>query len=89
MTHTPAGTSTWDVAHWAQNLRDKKFQRFDYGKDENQKIYGQDTPPLYPLESIKSQKIALMYSLNDWLADPYDVQRLKQQLKGLSQNLFN
>ena len=55
---------------------------FDYGKEENQVIYGQSSPPDYPLEQINSTKIALIYSMNDWLADLNDIVILKSKLKG-------
>jgi hypothetical protein len=45
-------------------------------------IYGQKTPPEYNLDAIKSDKIALIYSNNDWLADVNDVDLLRKQLKG-------
>ncbi len=45
-------------------------------------IYGQKTPPEYNLGAIKSDKIALIYSNNDWLADVNDVNLLRKQLKG-------
>jgi len=61
----------------------KKFCKFDYGEHKNIEIYGQKTPPEYRLDAIKSDKIALIYSLNDWLADTTDVGSLKQQLKGI------
>ena len=64
-------------------VMNKKFQKFDYGKEMNKIIYGQYTPPEYQLEAITSNKIALIYSANDWLADPSDIALLKQRLKGL------
>ena len=42
----------------------------------------QKTPPNYPLEKITNQHIALIYGLGDWLADPKDVQLLKNSLTG-------
>ncbi|CAG2161896.1 unnamed protein product [Oppiella nova] len=80
-THTPAGTSSWNVAHFGQLVESKKFRKFDYGEYENKIIYGQKTPPNYNLSSITSTKIALIYSLNDWLADLANVVQLKQELK--------
>ncbi|XP_054153917.1 lipase member J-like [Oppia nitens] len=80
-THTPSGTSSWNVAHFGQLVESSTYRKFDFGKDENEIIYGQKTPPDYDLSSINSTKIALIYSLNDWLADINDVNVLKQQLK--------
>ncbi|CAG2104946.1 unnamed protein product [Medioppia subpectinata] len=80
-THTPSGTSSWNIAHFAQLVKSKTFSKFDFGRTDNQIIYGQKTPPEYRLEAITSTKIALIYSANDWLADIDDVIQLKQQLK--------
>ncbi len=50
MSHTPAGTSTWNIIHWAQMYRSGKVQKYDYGSAaENMKYYGQNEPPLYNL----------------------------------------
>ena len=44
----------------------EKFCAFDYG-DENQDIYGQDTPPEYDLSKV-TVPTALYWGDNDWLA---------------------
>lgn len=80
--HTPAGTSAWNLIHWAQGFNSGHFSRFDYGKRGNIDRYGTDRPPEYPLEKITSPNIAIMTSLNDWLADPEDVRSLRNRLKG-------
>ena len=68
--HTPAGTSTKTVVHYAQEIHEGgNFQSFDYGTAENIKRYGQNTPPQYDLEQI-STPTALFYANNDWLAGP-------------------
>lgn len=66
--HVPAGTSTKTVIHYAQEIHhDGDFQQFDYGPAGNRIKYGQDTPPLYKFEKIKTP-IYLIYADNDWLA---------------------
>lgn len=68
--HTPAGTSTKTVVHYAQEIHEGgNFQSFDYGSAENMNRYGQVEPPLYNLDNI-SAPIALIYANNDWLAGP-------------------
>lgn len=76
------GTSVKTMVHWAQNTAKKTFKHFDYGYEENIKRYGRPDPPDYPLEQIDARHVALFSSLNDGLADPRDVQILRNRLKG-------
>lgn len=92
----PCGTSftSHKVAKWqAVNNRlcdcisrspaynSKKFQKFDYGsRAENRKHYGQDEPPVYPVENITNKHISLIWSKNDWLASSQDIAVLKRKL---------
>jgi len=48
------GTSTKDIMHWIQNARSGNFAQYDYGADQNMKVYGQITPPNYDIESLKT-----------------------------------
>lgn len=41
LSHVPAGTSTMNVAHWAQMTRIKTVQKYDFGAAGNLKAYGQ------------------------------------------------
>lgn len=42
LNHMPAGTSTRTMIHMAQNVKDKKFQMYDFGTPEkNVDNYGQ------------------------------------------------
>ena len=43
--HFPCGSSFKSVKHYKQLMQKKSFEYFDYGKDENLKKYGQETPP--------------------------------------------
>lgn len=86
--HTPAGTSTKTVVHYAQEIHESgNFQRFDYGEAENQRRYGQAKPPSYELENI-STPIALFYASNDWLAGPLDVANLFNHLSRTAIGMF-
>lgn len=67
------------VSHYAQFVRTGKFCRYDYGILQNEKEYGQATPPCYPVEDI-STKVSLYYSDNDSLGDPKDVDVLIKRL---------
>ena len=83
--HTPAGTSTKTVVHYAQEIHENgNFQNFDYGQDENMKRYGTAAPPTYDLENI-SVPTALFFAQNDWLAGFQDVKKLYMNLPKISQ----
>ncbi|CAH0719125.1 unnamed protein product, partial [Brenthis ino] len=78
--HVPAGASTRTLVHYAQEIRNGgRFQQFDYGPEENVKIYGTTAPPEYPLHKI-TLPIALFGAENDWLASDVDVTSLYVQL---------
>jgi lysosomal acid lipase/cholesteryl ester hydrolase len=82
-THAPAGTSVKNLMHFAQLVISKNFQRFDYGSEKlNFVHYNQTTPPLFDIHNIKTP-VALYAAQNDWLADPTDVDYLRNNLPNL------
>ena len=77
MSNSPAGSGYRNILHYSQlaNLTDEQynFQRYDHLEDgENQRRYGQPTPPPLDLSNIKFP-VALMSGSEDLLADPTDV----------------
>lgn len=80
--NNPVGTSSQELVHYAQVYNAKNFIRYDYGKEENQERYGQDTPPEYPLEKIRVP-FAVFKGKVDELADPKDVQDLIERLRDI------
>ncbi|XP_034240362.1 lipase 1-like isoform X2 [Thrips palmi] len=52
--HYPAGASIKQMVHYIQSSYSGNFSLFDYGKDRNQELYGQDIPPLYNLTNIRT-----------------------------------
>ncbi|CAN7938446.1 unnamed protein product, partial [Ixodes hexagonus] len=80
--HMPAGTSTQNIVHYAQMYQAKDFIMFDYGTERNNDMYGQDTPPEYPLEKIYTN-VALFTGQGDRFADPTDVQSLRKRLQNI------
>jgi len=86
--HSPAGSGWRNLAHYAQIIANKEFQRWDWGKTENMKRYGQATPPAYDLSKI-SVKMALCHGDVDALADPTDVKWLMDKSQsGLNTDLL-
>ena len=80
--HMPAGTSKWNLAHYAQMIRDDRLQMMDFGSNGNVRCYGMRRPPEIFLNQITSQDIHLFFGDNDWLADPKDVDFLRASVKG-------
>jgi len=81
VSETPAGTSIFNMDHWAQGINSQNYQMYDFGNEiANMKAYGQKTPPLYDLANYAGPPIAFFSGSNDWLADPMDVARLVSEL---------
>jgi hypothetical protein len=87
LSHFPSGTSLKDLMHFSQSVRNKNFAQFDYGKSENQKKYGQDTPPLYDLNKIDN-KICLFVGKDDRLATVADNRPFKETLEKIGKLTF-
>ncbi|GMR59837.1 hypothetical protein PMAYCL1PPCAC_30032, partial [Pristionchus mayeri] len=80
LSHTPAGTSTQNVLHWAQMTRSGRTEMYDYGSENaNLQYYGQSTPPEYDLSKVIVPTY-LFHSPADLLADPEDVKYLLKTL---------
>ena len=67
--HTPAGTSTNTVLHYAQEINSKTFTHYDYGDEGNLVHYNDTVPPLFDMRAV-TVPIASYWSDNDWLAHP-------------------
>lgn len=81
--HT-AFTSAKNLVHYFQGIKSGKLTKFDYGRDENIRRYGSESPPEYPIERISSESsIALFSSMNDVFATPDDVNILRKRLTHL------
>jgi len=85
--NNPAGTSLKNLAHWAQQVRAKEFQAFDYGsREKNIEKYGAASadrdgqPPLYNIRNITRTKVSLYVGKKDDCAKPADVMRLISDL---------
>ena len=76
MGHEPGGTSTRTVWHYAQEINSGKFCKFDYDSMfENWLAYRSFSPPEYDLKKVDIP-VALIWSDNDWLADPTVIKSL-------------
>jgi len=82
LTHTPAGTSTYNMVHFGQMIANGKFQMMDWGYFDNEKYYGKHTPPQYYPNTMTVQT-ALYWGDIDEFADPTDVEYLQTQIQHL------
>ena len=81
--HVPAGTSLPNFVHFGQGLRSEQMNLLDYmTPEQNKECYHSQAPPRVPLENIIESDLYLVNALNDLLADPKDVEKLKSALKG-------
>jgi len=81
--HEPGGTSTRTVWHYAQEINSGKFCKFDYDSMfQNWLVYRSFSPPEYDLKKVDIP-VALIWSDNDWLADPTDVKFIIDNLPKL------
>eukprot|EP00898_Chlorokybus_atmophyticus_P005540 jgi/Chlat1/5988/Chrsp4S06298 len=83
MSHNPAGTSVQNILHFAQNVQDRRFQRYDFGTPgRNYDHYEQPIPPQYHPRDMPVP-VALYCGTKDKLADIADVALMKPELQHL------
>ena len=78
--HYPSGTTLKTLKHIIQNVEANRFQRYDYGTQQNREIYGSDIPPAYNLSSISGMKIFYVTGDLDDTSVPEDNAVLRDQL---------
>ncbi|KAL7739643.1 hypothetical protein ACLKA6_018853 [Drosophila palustris] len=71
----PAGASTTQIIHYLQIYTSGEFRQYDHGKEQNQIIYQQSTPPSYNVKNINSC-VHMYYSENDYMSAVEDVEYL-------------
>ncbi|KMY91425.1 lipase 3 isoform X1 [Drosophila simulans] len=75
----PAGASSSQVIHYLQLYRSGDFRQYDHGRELNEIIYQQPTPPSYNVQYIKSC-VDMYYSENDYMSAVGDVKYLASLL---------
>jgi len=87
LSHSPGGTSTRNVIHFAQMIHSGNFQRYDYGSGpKNQEKYHSNIPPVYDVTKMETPVIVYSGDM-DWLADPEDVKELIPNLRSLDHHV--
>ncbi|CAN4116500.1 unnamed protein product [Withania somnifera] len=78
----PRSTSTKNLVHLAQTVRDGTLSKYDYGSNYNLAHYGEPKPPKYNLGNIpRDFPLFLSYGGQDALSDGKDVETLLDYLK--------
>ncbi|KVH92817.1 Alpha/beta hydrolase fold-1 [Cynara cardunculus var. scolymus] len=79
----PQSTSTKNLVHLAQTVRDGVLAKYDYGNPAfNMEHYGQPRPPIYNISNIpRNFPLFMSYGGQDALSDPKDVATLLDDLK--------
>jgi pimeloyl-ACP methyl ester carboxylesterase len=79
----PGGTSKKNLLHWMQVYLSKQMMKYDYGKLENIKIYGQEKPPIYNLDNLYNWNIKslLFTSDSDPFSNPIDIKETVDKIK--------
>ncbi|GLJ59125.1 hypothetical protein SUGI_1493270 [Cryptomeria japonica] len=78
--HLPFFTSLKVLRHFGQLIQSKRYQMYDYGAEENKRIYGSTRSPSYNIKRIRSKSLCLISTKSDALSPPTDVSRFKNQL---------
>ncbi|XP_077529189.1 gastric triacylglycerol lipase-like [Haemaphysalis longicornis] len=75
----PGGTSTKNIVHYAQLVTTARPQKFDYGPEKNQLMYGQREPAEYNLMNVRTD-VGIFWSLGDHVITPDNVRELIRDL---------
>eukprot|EP00928_Gymnodinium_smaydae_P060929 TRINITY_DN4489_c0_g1_i2.p1 TRINITY_DN4489_c0_g1~~TRINITY_DN4489_c0_g1_i2.p1 ORF type:complete len:295 (+),score=60.33 TRINITY_DN4489_c0_g1_i2:606-1490(+) len=86
--HFPSGTSAKNMIHFAQAIRESTFERFDYGDELNERIYGESRPRTYNLSNL-AVPTALLVASEDSLSDAQDVARLLELIEPTGKVAFH
>jgi len=79
LSHFPSGTSLLDLRHYAQNVRNGKFEPYDYGSSKNLEKYGKAYPEEYKLKDIEN-KVCIFVGEHDRISTIEDNKWLRSQL---------
>ncbi|ETM45057.1 hypothetical protein L914_09785 [Phytophthora nicotianae] len=95
LSQTPAGTSTQNMAHYAQGIRDNTFAKYDYGCSclealgiglcsslicKNKAKYGSFAPPAFPIGNMVYPRTGFYIGATDTFATSTDIEQLRSGL---------
>lgn len=70
-----------NLSHFLQVYFAGHLVRYNYGREQNEKIYGQPTAPKYDLSKITCDSISMFHGRNDWFTAEEDIQYIRDELK--------
>jgi lysosomal acid lipase/cholesteryl ester hydrolase len=85
VSHIPAGTSSYAILQFAQEIKHKRFGGMDWGPEGNLLHHGSEIPPLYNLSDVNT-KVALFWGNNDWLSSETDLFKIITQVPNIVEN---
>ncbi|XP_073958280.1 lipase 3-like [Choristoneura fumiferana] len=81
------GGSIKQLAHFAQNIHNKKFVRWDFGPGQNKEHYGMFDPPPFDLKQVTVRTI-VHYAPNDEMVDARDAVAMARDMsKGIARRV--
>ncbi len=80
MGHEPNGTSVKSILHYAQNMREDRFQVFSDDYTDVFKRHEKRTTDLIPLENITEVPVAIFTGIEDILADLTDARWTRDRI---------
>jgi len=83
--HIPAGTSTFTILQYAQEINSKDFGGMDWGEEKNMIHHNSAEPPSYDLHKVNTP-VALFWGDNDWLAQAEDLFKIMTQVPNVVEN---
>ena len=86
----PGGTSLQNMIHWLQMSETAEFKKYDFGAAKNLEVYGQEYPPFYDLDTMRTniRKIPtmLVHGTKDSLVTEKDFEYLVEVLEDTDSN---
>ncbi|XP_044748470.1 lipase 1-like [Coccinella septempunctata] len=78
----PVRSAFKQLLHYLQMYKSGIFRRFDYGKEGNLRIYGEEEPPRYDMQKIISP-VAYFWGENDCWSRPKDMEDIERKLPNM------
>ena len=83
----PAGTSARTIVHTAQNIKQGRFQAYDWGPKRNMALYNSSLPPTVDISRATPPHALYLAQNNDYICQPGDYNRLMAELPNVVSKL--